>query len=72
MLLTGCTLKQEPQVIEKIVYIKHDIPKELLSCKDINVTTVTTQGDVSRLIIDLDEAYKDCKDKLSDINKLLK
>ena len=74
ILLTGCTLKQDPeiQVVEKIVYVKPDIPVELLTCKDINTTEIKTQADVSRLIIDLDEAFNDCKGKLASINKLLK
>ena len=73
-LLTGCTLKQSPeiQVVEKIVYVKPDIPAELLVCKDINTSTINTQADVARLIIDLDEAFNDCKGKLGSVNKLLK
>ena len=72
--MTGCTLKQSPeiQVVEKIVYVKQDIPAELLVCKDLNTSVVSTQADVARLIIDLDEAFNDCKGKLQSVNKLLK
>ena len=70
MLLTGCTIKQpEPEikVLEKISYKTITIPEEYFQCNipDINASTIRTQGDVARLIVDIDEALIKCKDNIN-------
>jgi hypothetical protein len=68
--LTGCTTKQpEPEinVIEKITYKTISIPEEYFVCNipDINASNIRTQGDVARLIVDIDEALNKCKANIS-------
>lgn len=67
--MTGCTTKLAPEieVVEKITYKTINIPEEYFVCNvpDINASTVRTQGDVARLIVDIDEALMKCKDNIS-------
>ena len=67
--MTGCTTKLAPEieVVEKITYKTINIPEEYFICNipDINASTVRTQGDVARLIVDIDEALMKCKDNIS-------
>lgn len=68
--MTGCTPKQpEPEikVLEKITYKTINIPEEYFVCSvpDINASSIRTQGDVARLIVDIDEALMKCKDNIS-------
>lgn len=67
--MTGCTTKLAPEieVLEKITYKTINIPEEYFVCNvpDINASTVRTQGDVARLIVDIDEALMKCKDNIS-------
>lgn len=75
ILLTGCTLKSDPEVkyITQVQEVKLNIPKELLECQDIKVDSnkITKQSDVANLLVDLDEAYNDCKEKLKSIKNLV-
>lgn len=67
--MTGCTTKLAPEieVVEKITYKTITIPEEYFVCNvpDINASTIRTQGDVARLIVDIDEALNKCKANIS-------
>lgn len=61
-----------PTIQTKYVEVKSLLPQELLSCKHLQYTQeyFKTQLDVANFILDLNGAYKECKEKLDIIREL--
>ena len=60
-------LRYSQRLFEKITYKTISIPEEYFVCNipDINASNIRTQGDVARLIVDIDEALNKCKANIS-------
>lgn len=73
--MTGCSQKNpipEIEYVDKIIYKEKKLPDELLYCETfvLSDNNITKQSQVARLIIDLNSAYEDCKNKLEAIKNL--
>ncbi|MGB7403618.1 MAG: hypothetical protein WA916_13665 [Arcobacter sp.] len=76
ILLTGCG-KQIPtrvEIVTKTIYIKQEIPGELLDCKDLpnKKDNYDMQSDTAALLTDVWEVANSCKYKLEKVKSLVK
>lgn len=73
--MTGCSLKNEPKIeyVEKAYKIKITIPQEYFQCNmvDVNASGVKTQGDVSRLLIDMHREQEFCINNMKEIKSII-
>lgn len=67
LLFTGCTTEK---VITKMEFQKIEIPKELLTCRQIQRPKIANSNDILTAYSAAYLAWRDCKVKLSSIEKL--
>jgi len=72
----GCSTKtiESGSFIEKMKYLKVQVPEEYLVCEslEVNTTKIVTQADVSRLLIDMYDKHSTCVINMNNLKEILK
>jgi len=73
LLLSGCLVKRDPDVITKVETRQLQIPEQLLTCMPEPEAREVwkTQKDVALYLVRISEAGDDCRQKLDGVRRLV-